>query len=161
MNHVTYMTERCSKLLWGLVNHAEFKKDDTNKLSDSSSPGACWGIVLFSFLFFHKSQRNQVQEATGSTLIWPFLRRQQNSLKAAFSVEFGVTCVKLFQSLLFDLFIANCWKSVNFANKSDLQWWLNNFDCNCISPQFSLRPWTFFLFVVFPLHFPCFQSTCD
>jgi len=31
-----------------------------------------------------------------------------------------------FKLLLFDLFIANSWKSINIANKPDLQWELNH-----------------------------------
>jgi len=48
-----------------------------------------------------------------------------------FSWIWGTTwniCVRLFYLLLFDLFIANSWKSVYFVIKPDLQWWLNSFD---------------------------------
>jgi len=59
--------------------------------------------------------------------------RLQKSLKVAFSIEFGETsrnicCVELFQFILFDLFIANSWKSIHFAYKPNLQWGMNHFD---------------------------------
>jgi len=48
---------------------------------------------------------------------WIILRLQ--SLKVAFSVGSGLgKQLELFQLLLFDLIIANTWKSVNFAKKS-------------------------------------------